>query len=95
MLNPHHSAGRHRWRGRKRPVRCGFTVETSVEVTVHRAAQGRPYAAALLNLWAGFTGGTQGHALLTAPVPVDAPVPKSSTGGSYGHSRLHACSCMQ
>jgi hypothetical protein len=55
-------------------------------VVLHRAAVCMPYAVALLNLLAAFTGGTQGQALLTAPV--DAPVPKLSTGGSYGHSRL-------
>jgi hypothetical protein len=59
---------------------------------MHRVAQGMPYAPAPLNLWAVFMDGTQGQALLT--IPVDAPVPKLSTGGSYGHSRLHTCSCV-
>jgi hypothetical protein len=34
---------------RVRPVRCAFAVESSVEIAVHRAAQGMPYAVALLN----------------------------------------------
>ncbi len=60
---------------------------------MHRAARGMPYAPALLNLWAAFTGGTQGQALLT--VPIDAPVPKLSTGGCCRHFRVHTCSCVQ
>ena len=33
---------------RVRPVRCAFAVESSVEMAVHRAAQGMPYGVALL-----------------------------------------------
>ena len=34
---------------RVRPVRCAFAVESSVEIAVHRAGQGMPYAVALLS----------------------------------------------
>jgi hypothetical protein len=34
---------------RVRPVRCGFAVESSVEIAVHTAAQGMPDAVALLS----------------------------------------------
>ncbi len=51
---------------RTRPVRCYFAVESSVEVTMHRAAQGMSYATALLSLWAAFTVGRKDK-------PVDYP----------------------
>jgi hypothetical protein len=37
------------WRGRVRPLRCGFAVESSVDMSLHGAALGMPYASALLN----------------------------------------------
>lgn len=66
----------------RRPLLSTLATESGAGTAVHGAALRMPYAVALLNLLPAFHGWEQGQALMT--VPVDAPVPELSPGGSYG-----------